>query len=106
MSVRGGSGHSTRLAFNPRSGTVFLDREQCGPIPKEGEAWKARRSVPCDYKKPVSVSIFLDVGSIEVFLNDGESTISALLTAPPEATAMELTAKAGQVGISKVQIRR
>jgi levanase len=106
MSVRGGSGHSTRLAFDPRSGNLSLDREQCGPIPKQGEAWRVRRSVPCDYTKPVLVSIFLDVGSIEVFLDDGASTISALLTAPLDATAMELTAKAVQVGISKVQIRR
>src|SRR6202011_4328946 len=80
LSLRGGAGYSTQLGFQPVSGTAILDRERCGPIPKEGDAWKARRSVSCDYAKSVSVSIFLDAGSIEVFLNDGESTMSALLT--------------------------
>lgn len=104
VSVRGGNGHSTQLAFNPASATVSLDREQCGPIPKEEEAWRVRRSVPCDYKKPVSVSIFLDVGSIEVFLDNGASTMSALLTAPAASTALKLAAKRGRVSISNVQI--
>jgi levanbiose-producing levanase len=106
MSVRGGGGYSTQLGFNPGSGNVFLDRERCGPIPKQGDAWKARRSVLCDYTKPVSVSIFLDAGSIEVFLNNGESTMSALLTAPLDATALKLTATGGQVSISKLEIRK
>jgi levanbiose-producing levanase len=104
LSLRG-DGYSTQLGFKPVSGVAFLDRERCGPIPKEGDAWKARRPVSCDYHKPVSVSIFLDVGSIEVFLNDGESTISALLTAPLDATALRLTATGGQVSISKVKIK-
>ena len=103
--VRGGAGYSTQLGFKPGSGNAFLDRERCGPIPKEGDAWRARRSVACDYNKSVSVSIFLDVGSIEVFLNNGESTMSALLTAPLDATALRLTATGGQVRISNVNIK-
>jgi levanase len=104
--LRGGDGYSTQLSFNPVSGVAFFDREQCGPIPKVGDAWKARRSVLCNYSKSVSVTIFLDVGSIEVFLNNGESTISALLTAPVDATALRLTATGGQVSISKVKIKQ
>ena len=103
--VRGGAGYSTQLGFKPGLGNAFLDRERCGPIPKEGDAWRARRSVACDYNKSVSVSIFLDVGSIEVFLNNGESTMSALLTAPLDATALRLTATGGQVRISNVNIK-
>jgi levanase len=106
LSVRGGGGYSTQLGFKPSSGNAFLDRERCGPIPKEGDAWSARRFVPCDYAKPVSVSIFLDAGSIEVFLNDGESTMSALLTAPLDAAALRLTSTAGQVLISKVKVKQ
>jgi levanase len=106
LSVRGGGGYSTQLGFKPSSGNAFLDRERCGPIPKEGDAWSARRFVPCDYAKPVSVSIFLDAGSIEVFLNDGESTMSALLTAPLDADGLRLTATGGQVLISKVEVKQ
>jgi levanbiose-producing levanase len=103
--VRGGAGYSTQLGFKPGLGNAFLDRERCGPIPKEGDAWRTRRSVACDYNKSVSVSIFLDVGSIEVFLNNGKSTMSALLTAPLDATALRLTATGGQVRISNVNIK-
>ena len=98
ISVRGGANYSTQLEFKPGSGKAFLDRARCGPVPKEGDAWKARRSVPCDYSKSVSVSIFLDVGSIEVFLNNSESTMTALLTAPLDATT------GGQVSITSVKI--
>jgi levanbiose-producing levanase len=104
LSVRGGAGYSTQLGFNPGSGNAILDRERCGPIPKEGDAWNSRRSVPCDFTKPVSISIFLDAGSIEVFLNNGESSMSALLTAPLDANALKLSATGGQVSISKVKV--
>ena len=104
LSVRGGAGYSTQLGFNPGSGNAFLDRERCGPIPKEGDAWNSRRSVPCDFTKPFSISIFLDAGSIEVFLNNGESSMSALLTAPLDANALKLSATGGQVSISKVKV--
>ncbi len=104
LSVRGGAGYSTQLGFNPGSGNAILDRERCGPIPKEGDAWNSRRSVPCDFTKPVSISIFLDAVSIEVFLNNGESSMSALLTAPLDANALKLSATGGQVSISKVKV--
>jgi levanbiose-producing levanase len=104
LSVRGGAAYSTQLGFNPGSGNAILDRERCGPIPKEGDAWNSRRSVPCDFTKPVSISIFLDAGSIEVFLNNGESSMSALLTAPLDANALKLSATGGQVSISKVKV--
>ena len=106
LSVRGGGAYSTQLGFNPGSRNAFLDRERCGPIPKEGDAWKARRVVPCEYTKSVFVSIFLDAGSIEVFLNNGESTMSALLTAPLDATALKLTTAGGKVSISNVKIKQ
>jgi levanase len=48
----------------------------------------------------------LDVGSIEVFLNDGAPTMSALLTAPLDATALQLTVIGGQVGVSSVKISK
>jgi len=106
LSVRGGGGYLTQLGFNPGSGGAFLDRAKCGPLPKEGDAWKARRNVSCSYTKSVSVSVFLDIGSIEVFLNNGESTISALLTAPVDAITLNLAATGGQVSISRVRISK
>jgi levanbiose-producing levanase len=96
----------THLEFNPAARNMLLDRGRCGPIPKEGDAWKTRRSVQCNFTSSLSVSIFLDVGSIEVFLNDGAPTMSALLTAPLDATALQLTVIGGQVGVSSVKISK
>ena len=67
LSVRGGGDYLTQLGFTPGSGCVFLDRVKCGPIPKEGDAWKARRYVSCNYAKSVSVSVFLDMGRLKCF---------------------------------------
>jgi levanbiose-producing levanase len=96
----------THLEFNPTARNIFLDRGRCGPIPKEGDAWKTRRSVQSNFPSSLSVCIFLDVGSIEIFLNNGEATMSALLSAPLDATALRLTATGGQVGVSNVKISK
>ena len=106
LSLRGGGDYMTHLEFNPAARNMLLDRGRCGPIPKEGDAWKTRRSVQCNFASSLSVSIFLDVGSIEVFLNDGAPTMSALLTAPLDATALQLTVIGGQVGVSSVKISK
>jgi levanase len=104
FSVRGGDGYFTQVGFEPGAGNAFLKRDTCGPAPVQDSAWNANRNVPCDYAGPVSVNVFVDSGSIEVFLNGGRIAISAQITAPMDATGLNLTTSGGIAYISNLMI--
>lgn len=105
ISVRGGDGFFTQVGFEPGSNNAFLKRYLGGPAPKNDSAWNDQRNVPCDFSAPVHVSIFVDAYSIEVFLNGGRISISGLITAPLNATGLNLTTSAGSALISNLSIR-
>ena len=105
FSVRGGDGYFTQVGFEPGASNAFLKRDLCGPAPVDDSAWNANRNVPCDFSSPVAVSVFVDAGSVEVFLNGGRIAISAQITAPMDATGLNLTTTSGSARISNVSIR-
>ncbi len=102
--VRAGSGESTAINFEPETGGVSLDRSKCGPAPNSDSAWSSSRQAACDFASPVLVSVFVDTGSVEVFLN-GMAAMSALITTPPDITGLALTATGGSAEIYNVVIR-
>jgi sucrose-6-phosphate hydrolase SacC (GH32 family) len=87
-------------------------REYCVPgsqqvrLPAE-----VRHSVECTTpgtvrfrRAPLSVSVFIDAGSVEIFVNDGLA-LSGLITTPTDATGLSLTTSGGNAGISKLVVR-
>ena len=95
----------TQVGFEPGSSNAFLKRDTCGGTPPTSDsAWTANRNVPCDFSGDVTVSVLIDTGSIEIFLNGGRVAISSLITAPLDATGLNLTAFGGSVQISDVRI--
>ena len=105
LSVRGGSGYFTQIGFEPGSSNAFLKRDLCGPAPVGNAAWNANRNVPCDFGSPVAVSVLVDASSVEVFLNGGRVAISGQITAPMDATGLNLTTSEGSAFISNLSIR-
>lgn len=105
LSVRGGDGYFTQVGFDPGASTAFLKRDTCGPQVTTNSSWLNKYSVPCTFGSSVSVSVFVDVGSIEVYLNEGEVSLSGLITAPVDAISPNLTASGGSVAVSNVSIR-
>ena len=104
LTVRSGDKDLTRVGFRPAGNTVFMDRSKCGSPPKSDTAWNARRQAPCDFGSALSVSVFVDAGSVEVFVNDGLA-LSGLITTPTDATGLSLTTSGGNAGISKLVVR-
>jgi levanbiose-producing levanase len=104
LTVRSGDGDLTMLVFQPSQSIVALNRSQCGKTPISDTAWNTVRLAVCDFNAPVSVSVFVDLGSVEVFLNGGEQAISALITTPSDATGVALAASGGSAAISNLQI--
>ncbi|MDR6116185.1 levanase [Sphingomonas sp. SORGH_AS789] len=105
LSVRGGQGYFTQIGFELNKSHVFVKRDTSGPYPPDHGAWRETRSVRCEAAGgKVTVSIFLDAGSIEVFINDGDSVLSELINAPGNATSLNLNASGGLVRVSEVRV--
>ena len=104
LTVRSGDNDSTRVGFKPTENIVFLDRSKCGTPPKSDTAWNTQRQAPCDFSVPVSVSVFIDACSVEVFVNNGLA-LSGLITTTTDATGLSLTTSSGNAGISKLVVR-
>lgn len=104
LTLRSGDGDLTKLVFQPSQSIVALNRSQCGKAPISDAAWNTVRQAVCDFSAPVSVSVFVDSGSVEVFLNGGEQAISTLITTPSDTTGVALSASGGSAAISSLQI--
>jgi levanbiose-producing levanase len=105
LSVRGRDGFFTQIGFELRDNQVFLKRDTSGPAAPDSAAWRQNRSVQCEAGGgKVTVSVFLDAGSIEVFVNDGDGVLSELITAPSNATGLNLNVSGGSLRVSEVRI--
>ena len=104
LTVRSGDGYLTQLGFAPGQSQATLARNNSGPVPLTGSAWSNNYTAPCNFSAAVTVSVFIDATSIEVFLNGGQSVMSALITAPSDAVGLNLTAVGGSAAISNMTI--
>jgi len=105
LSVRGGSSYFTQIVFDIGKSNVFLKRDTSGPAPTSDPIWNNNYNVPFKFTAPVNVSILVDAGSVEIFLNGGLKSISELITAPIDATALNMTVVGGSASISGLTIR-
>jgi levanbiose-producing levanase len=104
LSVRSGNGYATVLSFKPSANLVVLNRSNCGPAPVSDAVWNGQRQASVDFSNVVSVSLYLDANSIEVFLNGG-TALSGLIMAPSDATGLSLSASGGSAVISNLTIK-
>jgi len=107
LSVRKSDDFSTQIAFKLRDNIVSLKRDASGPNAPDVSAWRQDRSVSCDFSAgTATISLFIDSGSVELFLNDGAASLSELITAPMTAKDLMLSAVGSSVKISAVTIRQ
>lgn len=105
LSVRGGDGFFTQVGLELRDNRLFVKRDASGPNPPDSAAWRQNRSAGCDFGDGVAkVSVFVDAGSIEVFVNDGEAVLSDLINAPMSAKSLHLNIAGGSLHVSDVRI--
>ncbi|WP_454280065.1 GH32 C-terminal domain-containing protein [Sphingomonas sp. Marseille-Q8236] len=105
LSVRGGDGYFTQVGFELRDNRVFVKRDTSGPNPPDNAAWRQNRYIACDFTAGIAkVSVFLDAGSIEIFVNDGQAVLSELINAPLTAGRVHLNAAGAGVRVSGVRI--
>ncbi|WP_278393592.1 GH32 C-terminal domain-containing protein [Sphingobium yanoikuyae] len=105
LSVRRGSGYSTQICFELGNNRAFIRRVTSGPEAPDSEAWRLDRSLPCDFSEGVvEISLFIDISSVELFLNNGDATLSQLINARISDTSLNLATVQGSVMVSKVSI--
>ena len=105
LSVRGGDGFFTQVGLEFRDNRLFVKRDTSGPNPPDSGAWRQNRSAACDFTGGVArISVFVDAGSIEVFVNDGEAVLSELFNAPMSAKAVSLNVAGGSLYVSNVRV--
>lgn len=97
-----GTEHETLICFDRASGLVYFDRSAMGTRisgnAKETDATK--RSVKVGLKdNRIQFRIFLDVSSCEVFLNDGERTMTGNVYSDPSDTEIRFFAEGGSARI-------
>ena len=105
IAVRKDDEFDTKFVFIPHDHIVSLNRERSGPNVPDVDAWRQSRRVACDFTKgSVKVGLFIDSGSVELFLDDGTATMSALITAPLSARRLQLSASNARVKVSGVTV--
>ena len=106
LSVRKDGGFSTQIVFGMRENTVLLQRAHSGPSAPDVPAWRQDRSVSCDFSAgTATMTLFVDSGSVEMFLNNGVASMSELILAPMTANELQLSAVGGSAEVSAVTIR-
>jgi len=105
LSVRGGGGYFTQIGLELSDNRTFIKRDTSGPGAPDSDAWRKNRSLPCDFSDGIAkISLFIDTGSVELFLNEGAATLSELINARIIDIALDLSASGGSVRVSQVSL--
>ncbi|VII96320.1 2,6-beta-fructan 6-levanbiohydrolase (EC 3.2.1.64) [Arthrobacter sp. DR-2P] len=97
----GGSAFAT-LGYNFRDGAVFLDRQQ-PPDADLGPLFTERRTVAAPAKDGlVKLTVFVDYSSVEVFINDGEQTLTSLVFPRSEEHAVRVATDKGTLPLKSL----
>ena len=97
----GGSTFAT-VGYNFQDETVFLRREQ--PTDGDlGELFTQPRTAAAPAKDGrVKLTVFVDYSSVEVFVNDGEQTLTSLVFPRPEQHAFRLFTEKGTLSLDSL----
>jgi levanbiose-producing levanase len=106
FSMRGGNSYFTQLTFDCGKKNIFFKRDTSGPQPTSDSSWTANRNVPYAFPlQPITITVLIDVNSVEVFINHGEISISSLITGPLDATGLNMSLAGGSARVSGLTIR-
>lgn len=96
--LRVGDRQETTLYYDNANKRVLLNRMKSGAMANTGFYGIYQQATELIGGK-VKLNIFVDWSSVEVFVNDGVSTGTALVYPDPESTGMELFAKGGNAKV-------
>ena len=92
--------HSTSLVYDPYTSQLTLDRSHAG---SRADILHARSCKVRRRDGALKLRILLDKNSIEVFVNDGEQTMTAWIYTPLQAQDITFAADGGEVRLTVEQ---
>jgi fructan beta-fructosidase len=104
--VRTGKNQATTIGYNKAASQLVVDRANAGNA-SFSDRFAARHTAPLQVDpvtKTVTLRMFVDRSSVEVFGNDGEQSITDLLFADPNSLGLQAYAANGNVTLNKLQV--
>ncbi len=95
---------ATVIGVDGTRGTVFVDRTQSGDVsfhPKFPGVYESPLTTP---NTPVTLHVFVDTSSVEVFVNNGEQVITALVLPFAGGRGVEFFGPASGAKINSIRI--
>ena len=103
-----GEGRKLVLSYNPLTSTITLDRTNCTDFVSDKEFnryFSTKMNAPIKLNDDIlSLHLFIDQSSIEVFTNDGEIVLSALTFPSEKQLGIEFFSKGGSTEISELNM--
>ncbi len=99
-----GKDEKTIVGYRTDSEEIYVDRRNSGYDKFTGLFPKINKGPLKNRDNKVKMHIFVDNCSIEVFANNGETTISSKIYPDPASTGIEFFASKGQVKVSSVNL--
>lgn len=101
IKVRKGSGQETVISYDSAARELVLDRTKSGESSFEPN-FAERMTAPLKVRDgKIRLRIFVDDSAVEVFANDGEAVMSAIVFPDPLSNGLELFAAGGKVALDK-----
>lgn len=105
LSLLANTNHSTVLLIDPGNGQITFRRSNSGTNANSSSQWMNDYVAKVSTGKALSLSIFVDNSSIEIFANNGEAVLTGLVFPPQGAAGRSLTVSGGSVVISSLDIK-
>ena len=98
-----GAAHETLLYVDRARGQLVLDRSRSG-LPLKGREPEVQiRRCALEAADELELELFLDVSSLELFLNGGRSVLTANVYPDPEDLGVEFYAEGGEAEFTEIQ---
>jgi len=103
LMVNEGPGEQTLIGYDKTLRSLFIDRSKSGQIP--AAAFAVRHSAPLVPRDGlITLHVFVDWSSVEVFANDGERVMTEQVFAAPASDGILLYAKGGEASLKSLDV--
>ncbi len=104
IALRKGGNEQTKIGFRVNDSQVFVDRTQSGKVDFSDKFSGVYKAPVTLEKGRIKLRILLDASSVEVFVGDGQQTLTCQIFPSPQSQAMELFATRENAQVSELTI--
>lgn len=97
-----GPGEWLELGWDADAQAVYVDRSRAGFVPPGDPLYAGRRLAPC-HAAPLRLWVWLDVASVEVFVDDGHAVLTEQFLPLGDAGELQLFSQGGTLARAELQ---